>query len=180
MNTMKVNLENSRNQFLSFFSACLRWAPKYRSSHCLIIFNTKLERDLIMSLGADIYQTNLNNSQIKNSTPRNGRSPNLAKDTSGSSLTSMNKSKNKDKQKVKISERLNLKRSCNKAGTTGNIKSPPSSQQQNIHENSVVSSNLLQSGECLNIFEDDDEQFLMGMSEPVNKHDQSMDLRGSF
>lgn len=50
---------------------------------------------------------------------------------------------------MKISEKLSLKRSYNKGAK-------PQSNPVIAHETSV-SSKLLQSGECLNIFEDDDE-----------------------
>ena len=64
-----------RNEFTKFFSECLRWAPKIRSSFCFCIFNTKIERDLILALVSDnIYVTNHQPLKLtsNNMTPRNG------------------------------------------------------------------------------------------------------------
>lgn len=74
-------------------------------------------------------------------------------------------------------------RSYNKIGAG------PSGSNQDVNQTpqkSPISANLLQSGECLNIFEDDDEEMLAatnthsGSGSSGNKLDQSMDLRGSF
>ena len=71
----------------------------------------------------------------------------------------MNRSKHKDKKKVKISERLNLKKSYTKL-------TPNKSGGENNPR------------ECLNIFEEDDFEEHRGPETTGN--DTSMDLRGSF
>lgn len=55
-----------------------------------------------MSQVADIYQINMSGSMIKNSFPNNGRIPSFAKDSSNLAGFEHDKSKNKDRQKMKI------------------------------------------------------------------------------
>lgn len=86
----------------------------------------------------------------------------MKNDGSASSLTSNNKSRGKNKQKVRITECINLKRSHTKMS---------SNKQISKHK------------ECLDIF-DEEEDFNNNkgteQSSILKNSDASMDLRGSF
>ena len=117
---------------------------KVRANFIVLIFNSKIERDTIAAQVVSSSQEfrPVSSSQIQiigSNTPRNGtywinKDPNLKNEHSASSLTSVNRSRHKDKKKVKISERLNLKKSSTKL-------TPSRLDNSSRH--------------CLNIFEED-------------------------
>ena len=140
-----------------------------------MVFPSKTSKDIfccqISNSLRDPKVTSQNNIKIIETSPRIGKAKvnldhqSLKNDHSASSLTSINKSKYsqqpKDKKKVKISERINLKKSS--TNTKPNTSKIDNSSRQ-----------------CLNIFEEDD--FPMENSKTTENvlNDMSMDLRGSF
>ena len=101
-----------------------------------------------------------------NNDPSANNSSKILKNGSSSSLASNNTRRHKNKEKVKISERLNLKRSYTK-----------------LSANKINLGKDKEPGECLNIFEDDDFADITsggGRCDLSANNDTAMDLRGSF
>ena len=109
---------------MQFFSHAIKVGGKFRSSFCIIVFPSKTVKDIfctqIASMFRDSKVASQSNIKILETSPRVGKNlynkdaNGLKNDHSASSLTSIHKSKhsqNKDRKKVKLSERLNLKKS---------------------------------------------------------------------